>query len=102
MIFDNSGAVISIAQKEHQQFTPRAGWVEHDAMEIWQNAQLVIEEAITKARINSEEIGAIGVTNQRETIVAWDSKTGKSLHQALVWQDTRTADFLESLPNSAK
>ena len=102
MIFDKTGAVIAISQKEHHQFTPNAGWVEHDAAEIWQNAQLVIKEAIAKAGINAKEISAIGVTNQRETIVAWDAKTGKPLHQAIVWQDTRTADFLEALSISTK
>jgi len=102
MIFDKTGAVLAIAQKEHQQFTPKAGWVEHDAAEIWQNAQLVIKEAIAKAGINAKDISAIGVTNQRETIVAWDAKTGKPLHQAIVWQDTRTADFLEALTSSTK
>jgi len=102
MIFDKTGAVLAIAQKEHQQFTPKAGWVEHDAAEIWQNAQLVIKEAIAKAGINAKDISAIGVTNQRETIVAWDAKIGKPLHQAIVWQDTRTADFLEALSISTK
>ena len=102
MIFDRSGSVIAISQKEHQQFTPSAGWVEHDATEIWDNAQLVIQEAIDRANIKADQINAIGVTNQRETIVAWDAKSGNPLHHAIVWQDTRTADFLESLSNSAK
>ena len=102
MIFDRSGSVIAISQKEHQQFTPSAGWVEHDATEIWDNTQLVIQEAIDRANIKADQINAIGVTNQRETIVAWDAKSGNPLHHAIVWQDTRTADFLESLPNSAK
>jgi len=102
MIFDESGAVIAIAQKEHQQFTPQAGWVEHDAAEIWLNTQAVIAEAITKAAISPDQISAIGLTNQRETIVAWDVNSGKALHHAIVWQDTRTADYLESLSESAK
>ena len=102
MLFDKSGSVIAIAQKEHRQFTPRAGWVEHDAAEIWQNTQNVVGEAIATARIRAEEISAIGVTNQRETIVAWDAKTGKPLHNAIVWQDTRTADFLEGLSSATK
>jgi glycerol kinase len=106
MIFDKSGAVIAIAQKEHQQFTPHPGWVEHDAGEIWQNTQSVIQEAVAaagkKAGLASIEISAIGITNQRETIVAWDAKTGKSLHHAIVWQDTRTADFLDGLAQSDK
>ena len=102
MLFDKSGSVIAIAQKEHRQFTPRAGWVEHDAAEIWQNTQNVVGEAIATAGIRAEEISAIGLTNQRETIVAWDAKTGKPLHNAIVWQDTRTADFLEGLSSPTK
>jgi glycerol kinase len=102
MIFDKSGAVVAIAQKEHQQFTPNPGWVEHDAGEIWQNTQKVIEEAISKSSIDLGQISAIGITNQRETIVAWDAQTGKALHPAIVWQDTRTADFLNGLSQSEK
>ena len=102
MIFDKSGAVVGIAQKEHQQFTPHPGWVEHDAGEIWQNTQKVIEEAISNSSIESAQISAIGITNQRETIVAWDAQTGKALHPAIVWQDTRTADFLDGLSQSDK
>jgi glycerol kinase len=102
MIFDKSGAVVAIAQKEHQQFTPNPGWVEHDAGEIWQNTQNVIKEAISKAGIKADEIKALGITNQRETIVAWDVQTGKALHPAIVWQDTRTADFLAGLTQAEK
>jgi glycerol kinase len=102
MIFDKSGAVVAIAQKEHQQFTPNPGWVEHDAGEIWQNTQKVIEEAISNSSIEPAQISAIGITNQRETIVAWDAQTGKALHPAIVWQDTRTADFLDGLSQSDK
>lgn len=102
MIFDKSGSVISIAQKEHQQITPQAGWVEHDPTEIWQNSKFVIEEAISKAEISASEINAIGVTNQRETIVAWDVKTGRAIHNAIVWQDTRTADYLSGFSESTK
>ena len=102
MIFDPNGRVISIAQKEHHQFTPQAGWVEHDAREIWQNTQEVIQTAIKTAGIATSEISAIGVTNQRETIVAWDSQTGAPLHRAIVWQDTRTANFLNELDPAVK
>jgi glycerol kinase len=102
MIFDKSGAVVAIAQKEHQQFTPNPGWVEHDAGEIWQNTQTVIKEAIAKAGIQPSEIKAVGITNQRETIVAWDVQTGKALHPAIVWQDTRTAEFLTGLSQADK
>ncbi len=90
MIFDKSGAVIAIAQKEHQQFTPHPGWVEHDAGEIWQNTQSVIKEAISaaekKAGLAPIEISAIGITNQRETTLVWDKHTGEPVYQAIVWQ----------------
>lgn len=102
MVFDKSGSVMAIAQKEHRQITPKSGWVEHDATEIWQNTSDVIKEAISKLGISPNEIEAIGITNQRETIVAWDKKTGQALHHAIVWQDTRTADFLESLSDEDK
>ncbi len=102
MIFDPQGGVISMAQKEHHQFTPQAGWVEHDAREIWQNTQEVIQNAIKAADIATSEISAIGVTNQRETIVAWDSQTGAPLHHAIVWQDTRTADYLNQFSAAVK
>ena len=102
MIFDSSGSVVAMAQKEHQQFTPKPGWVEHDADEIWKRVQEVTGSAIESAGIEPIEIKAIGVTNQRETIVAWDSDTGAALHKAIVWQDTRTADFLEQLSGQDK
>ena len=102
MIFDKSGAVIAISQKEHQQITPQSGWVEHDAAEIWQNAQAVVKDAIVKAAIAPSEIRAVGVTNQRETIIAWDAKTGHALHNAIVWQDTRTADYLNGFDETVK
>lgn len=102
MIFDKSGAVVAKAQKEHQQFTPHPGWVEHDAAEIWLNTQKVIEDAISNSNIELAQISAIGITNQRETIVAWDAQTGKALHRAIVWQDTRTAEFLDGLSQSNK
>ena len=102
MIFDKSGSVMAMSQKEHKQFTPESGWVEHDASEIWQNSSEVIKEAISKLRISPNEIAAIGITNQRETIVAWDKQTGQPLHNAIVWQDTRTADYLGSLSEEDK
>ncbi len=102
MIFDSSGTVVARAQKEHQQFTPKPGWVEHDAGEIWLRTKEVIGAAIASGGISASEISAIGVTNQRETIVAWDNQTGVALHNAIVWQDTRTADFLNGLSDEVK
>lgn len=102
MIFDKGGKVIGRDQIEHSQITPQAGWVEHDASEIWRNSQSVIKGALKNAGINGDQISGLGITNQRETIVAWDVKTGEPLHNAIVWQDTRTADFLNSLSNAIK
>jgi glycerol kinase len=90
MVFDHSGAVVAAYQKEHRQIYPQAGWVEHDAEEIWACTQRVVEGALSAAGIAAPDIAAIGITNQRETTVAWDRKSGKPLHNAIVWQDTRT------------
>lgn len=102
MIFDSSGSVVASAQKEHQQFTPKPGWVEHDAAEIWSDAQQVVKKALQEAALKGSQISAIGITNQRETIVAWDSETGTTLHNAIVWQDTRTANFLNAFSQEVK
>lgn len=97
MIFDHSGKVVGQHQLEHRQIMPQAGWVEHDAAEIWDRTQEVISGALKQANILGSDLAAVGITNQRETTVAWDVTTGVPLHNAIVWQDTRTADFLESL-----
>jgi len=97
MIFDHSGKVVGQHQLEHRQILPQAGWVEHDAAEIWDKTQEVISGALKQANILGSDLSAIGITNQRETTVAWDVTTGVPLHNAIVWQDTRTADFLESM-----
>ncbi|MFQ3674899.1 MAG: glycerol kinase GlpK [Aggregatilineales bacterium] len=90
MIFDHSGGVVGLDQKEHQQIYPKPGWVEHDAMEIWIRTQEVISGALSKAGVNVNDIAAVGITNQRETAVVWDRKTGRPVYNAIVWQDTRT------------
>src|SRR5437016_368366 len=92
IIFDHSGHIVSIAQKEFEQIFPQPGWVEHNASEIWSSQVGVATEAIIKAGITPKDIAAIGITNQRETTVVWDRKTGKPLYNAIVWQDTRVAD----------
>lgn len=97
MIFEKSGKVVGQHQLEHQQLLPQAGWVEHDAREIWQRTQDVIAGALKQAGILGSDIAAIGITNQRETTVAWSKKTGQPLAPAIVWQDTRTKDFLATL-----
>jgi glycerol kinase len=102
MIFDADARVIASHQLEHKQILPNPGWVEHDGAEIWLRAQEVIEGALGKAGIKATELKAIGITNQRETTIAWDVTTGKPLHNALVWQDTRTAELMDNLSQSQK
>ena len=95
MIFDRGGNVIGIDQKEHEQIYPKAGWVEHDAMEIWSRTTEVISGALAKANITSADLAAVGITNQRETTLVWDRKTGQPVYNALVWQDTRQQDIVD-------
>ncbi|MBL8079792.1 MAG: glycerol kinase GlpK [Anaerolineales bacterium] len=90
IIFDHLGNIVAVDQKEHKQIYPRPGWVEHDALEIWQNTQEVMQGAMAKAKCSVSDIAAIGVTNQRETTLVWEKKTGKPIYNAIVWQDTRT------------
>ena len=97
IVFAHDGSIISVAQKEFKQIFPQAGWVEHDPEEIWSTQLGVAAEAITKAGLTTEQIHAIGITNQRETTVVWDRKTGKPVYNAIVWQDRRTADFCDEL-----
>jgi glycerol kinase len=89
MVFDHAGTIISFAQKEHEQIYPKPGWVEHDPMEIWHNTQEVIGGALARASLRAHDLAAVGITNQRETTVLWDRRSGKPVHNALVWQDTR-------------
>lgn len=102
IIFDDAGKIIGQHQLEHTQILPRAGWVEHDAAEIWQRTQDVITGALKAARISGSDLSAIGITNQRETTVVWDKTTGAPLSNAIVWQDTRTAEFLNALSEEVK
>ena len=97
MIFDHAGQVVGQHQLEHRQILPQAGWVEHDAVEIWERAQEVITGALKQANILGSDLAAIGLTNQRETTVVWDVETGQPLSNAIVWQDTRTTEFLATL-----
>jgi len=90
MIFDHAGAVVAIDQKEHEQIYPKPGWVEHDANEIWTRCQEVIKGALAKAGITAADLAAVGITNQRETTLVWNKKTGQPVFNAIVWQDTRT------------
>src|SRR5260370_27648414 len=92
IVFDRAGRIVACAQKEHTQFFPKPGWVEHDPEEIWQRTQQVIAEAMQQSGLRPDDLAAIGITNQRETTVVWNRKTGKSVTNAIVWQDTRVAD----------
>jgi len=97
MIFDHTGRIVCYDQKEHEQIYPRPGWVEHNPLEIWTCAQDVIRGALAKGHIDPRDIAALGVTNQRETAVMWDRKTGQPVYNAIVWQDTRTAEICAEL-----
>ncbi|HZJ05853.1 MAG TPA: glycerol kinase GlpK [Nocardioidaceae bacterium] len=99
MIFDHSGNVVAADQVEHEQIFPKAGWVEHDPIEIWENTRKVIGGALAKANLNSKNIEAVGITNQRETAVVWDKSTGQPVYNAIVWQDTRTQKIVDKLAN---
>ncbi|PSL06642.1 glycerol kinase [Haloactinopolyspora alba] len=90
MIFDRTGSVVSVDQREHEQIFPRAGWVEHDPEEVWRNTREVCAGALAKGDLVDSDIVAVGITNQRETTVVWDRNTGKPVYNAIVWQDTRT------------
>ena len=97
MIFDHGGNVIAVDQKEHQQLYPKPGWVEHDALEIWQRTQEVITGAMQNGNVSVQDILAVGITNQRETTVVWAKETGKPIYNAIVWQDTRTHSIIDEL-----
>jgi glycerol kinase len=97
MIFTHGGDVVDYDQKEHEQIYPKPGWVEHDANEIWERSQEVISGALKKAGIEASDLAAVGITNQRETTVVWDKTTGQPVHNAIVWQDTRTDKICDEL-----
>ncbi|RAG83070.1 glycerol kinase [Streptacidiphilus pinicola] len=97
IVFGADGRIVAVDQQEHSQIFPQPGWVEHDAEEIWTRVQSVISGALAKAGLTRDDIRAIGITNQRETTVLWDKNTGKPVHNALVWQDTRTEDLCKEL-----
>src|SRR5690242_19324318 len=97
MIFDHSGRVVSVDQKEHEQIFPKAGWVEHDPKEVWENTRAVTAAALAKADLQVSDIAAVVITNQRETAVVWDRTTGEPVYNAIVWQDTRTDQIVNQL-----
>jgi glycerol kinase len=97
IVFDRDGRVAAVDQREHAQIHPQAGWVEHDPLEIWQRTREVIDGALASAGIAAADVGALGITNQRETAVLWERETGRPVHNAIVWQDTRTAALVREL-----
>ena len=100
IVFDHGGGIRATAQKEIQQIFPRAGWVEHDPREIWSSQLEVTQSALAKAGLQASDVSAIGITNQRETTVIWDRRTGEPIHNAIVWQDRRTSAFCDELKNA--
>ncbi|PCJ98862.1 MAG: glycerol kinase [Flavobacteriaceae bacterium] len=102
VIFDKSGNIVSVAQKEFTQIFPKPGWVEHDPMEIWSTQSGMANEVLTKKGLNPSNITAIGITNQRETVVVWDKSTGNPIYNAIVWQDKRTANYCDELKQQGK
>jgi glycerol kinase len=100
IVFDHEGAIVAVDQKEHRQIFPRPGWVEHNPEEIWTNVQAVVKGALAKLSITAKDLAAVGITNQRETTVVWNKTTGKPVHNAIVWQDTRTDRLVRDLGGS--
>ena len=97
ILFDKQGRICSMAQKEFAQIYPEPGWVEHDPMEIWASQMSVVTEAVSRIGASADDIAALGITNQRETTVVWDRRTGRPIYNAIVWQCRRTADYINRL-----
>jgi glycerol kinase len=97
ILFDKDARIVAVDQREHEQINPQAGWVEHDASEIWRRTREVIGGALAKSDVQAGDIEAIGITNQRESTVVWDRESGKPIHNAIVWQDTRTDQLVREL-----
>jgi glycerol kinase len=97
ILFDHSGGIVAVEQREHNQIYPKPGWVEHDPLEIWRRTQEVISDGLTKAGISASDIAALGITNQRETTIVWDKASGQPVYNAIVWQDTRTDEICNQL-----
>jgi glycerol kinase len=100
MIFNHSGEVLGVKQKEHEQHYPKPGWVEHDPLEIWSSTQFVVQGVLNDNDLTTGDLAAIGITNQRETTLVWDRETGKPYYPAIVWQDTRTDKICNELAKS--
>ncbi|WP_345025165.1 FGGY family carbohydrate kinase, partial [Actinomadura keratinilytica] len=102
MIFDHGGNEVARHQLEHQQILPRAGWVEHNPTEIWERTRAVVETTLNKAGLGGGDLAALGITNQRETTVVWNRRTGRPYHNAIVWQDTRTDRIAAALERDGR
>ncbi|RYJ15367.1 glycerol kinase, partial [Halogeometricum borinquense] len=102
MVFDHSGKVVASAYQKHEQIYPEPGWVEHAPAEIWENTQAVMLTALEEAGLDAEQLDAIGITNQRETTLIWDKESGRPVYNAIVWQDRRTTDRVETLQDEGK
>lgn len=102
IIFNNKGETVGVSQYEFTQHFPKEGWVEHDPIEIWETQLKAIREVMEKTNISASQIHAMGITNQRETTVIWDRKTGKPVYNAIVWQDRRTATICEEIEKRGK
>ena len=102
IVFNHEGKIVGSGQEEHEQIFPRAGWVEHDPLEIWVKVQKVVDLALADAGKTKDDIVAVGITNQRETTVLWDRKTGEPIHNAIVWQDRRTAGFCDEMKRAGQ
>jgi glycerol kinase len=100
MVFDRSGAVVAVDQREHEQIYPQPGWVEHDPEEVWQRTQEVVRGVLEQGGVRPSQLAAVGITNQRETTVLWERDTGRAVHNAIVWQDTRTDRICRELASS--
>ena len=102
MVFDHAGRVVGRAYETHEQHYPRPGWVEHDAMEIWENTRAVIRDGLNDAKIEGDDLAGVGVANQRETVLCWEADSGEPVANAIVWQDRRTTDRIEALEAAGK
>ena len=102
LLFDRKGTIMASAQEEFPQYFPEPGWVEHNPLEIWETQKNMARKALDKAGIKAEQVAAIGITNQRETVVVWDKQSGEPIYPAIVWQDRRTADFCDQLKEEGK
>ena len=97
VVMDHDANIVSVSQREFEQIYPKPGWVEHAPMEIWASQSSPLVEALAKADINSDQIAAIGITNQRETTIVWDKETGEPVYHAIVWQCRRTSEYCDTL-----